>query len=90
MSTIITTMELNEFKQLAIKLILEETASDLTLLNEKNILTKNLSKLNVESLAFMEIVMELEERTSLTVSDEQLSGDPLLDDFLENIYKTDQ
>ena len=83
-------MELNEFKQLAIKLILEETASDLTLLNEKNILTKNLSKLNVESLAFMEIVMELEERTSLTVSDEQLSGDPLLDDFLENIYKTDQ
>ena len=90
MSTIITSMELTEFKQLAIKLILEETASDITSLNEKDILTKNLSKLNVESLAFMEIVMELEDRTNLTVSDEQLSGDPLLDDFLENIYKIDQ
>ena len=50
----------------------------------KKIYLQKLSELNVESLAFMEIIMELEGTANIEVTDESLSGDLVLNDCPEN------
>ena len=47
---------------------------------------QKLSELNVEYLAFMEIIMELEGTANIEVTDESLSGDLVLNDCPENNY----
>ncbi len=47
---------------------------------------QKLSELNVEYLAFMEIIMELEGNANIEVTDESLSGDLVLNDCPENNY----
>ena len=81
-------MLLEEFKNKAIESVLRETSSVPAELHEGNVLNSKLSKLNVESLSFMEIVMELEDMIEVQVDDEHLSGDPTLEDFLNKIYES--
>ena len=47
---------------------------------------QKLFELNVEYLAFMEIIMELEGTANIEVTDESLSGDLVLNDCPENNY----
>ena len=81
-------MLLEEFKNKAIESVLRETSDEPAELHEGNVLSKKLSKLNVESLAFMEIVMELEDMIEVQVTDNALSGDPTLEDFLNKVYES--
>ena len=78
---------IKEFQQNAIQALLRETYSSAEDLNPQNILSKRLSELNIESLAFMEIIMNFEEELEIEVQDEDLSGDPTTEAFLKKIYE---
>ena len=78
---------IKEFQQNAIRSLLRETYSSAEDLNPQNILSKRLSELNIESLTFMEIIMNFEEELEIEVQDEDLSGDPTTEAFLKKIYE---
>lgn len=83
-STFMLTLE--EFKEQAVASILAETSANPDELHKQNILSKHLSEINVDSLTFVEIVIVLEDLIEHEISDKQLSGDPVLNDFLLRIY----
>lgn len=78
---------IKEFQQNAIRALLQETHSSAEDLNPQNILSKKLSELNIESLTFMETIMDFEEELGIEVHDEDLSGDPTTETFLMRIYE---
>lgn len=80
-------MLLEGFKTKAIESVLREKSSEAAELHEGNVLNSKLSKLNIASLSFMEIVMDLEDMIEAKVEDEHLSSDPTLEVFLNNIYE---
>ena len=56
--------------------------------NDKTeILSSKLSELEIDSLYFMEIVIEIEDMIGVQATDKELSGDPTLEDFLKRIYE---
>ena len=79
-------LSFEEFKDLAVTSVLAETYANPDELHKQNILSKHLSEINVDSLTFVEIIIVLEDSIDHEISDGSLSGDPVFNDFLWNIY----
>lgn len=75
-------MEFEQFVDRAVELVLTESESD----DKTKILSSKLSELEIESLYFMELVIEIEDMIGVQATDEDLSGDPSLEDFLKRTY----
>lgn len=73
------------FQEKAIGLILDSTDSP-NEVSRENILKLNLSMLYIDSLRFMEIIIELEDLLDVRVNESDMAGDPLLIDFLKAIH----
>lgn len=78
-------MDFEEFQAKAIDLMLKNTSSPEETCSE-SVLDKKLSDLNIDSLVFMEIIIELEDSLCIRLGEFDMSDDPIVCDFLEMLY----
>ena len=78
-------VDFESFQEKGIGLILDSTDSP-NEVSRESILKLNLSMLYIDSLRFMEIIIELEDLLDVRVNESDMAGDPLLIDFLKAIH----
>lgn len=81
------TMDFEQFAGRAVELVLADKDSQSESNDKTEILSLKLSELEIDSLYFMEIVIEIEDMIGVQATDKELSGDPTLEDFLKRIYE---
>mgnify|MGYP000353507562 CR=1 FL=1 len=78
-------MNSDNFYTTAISMLIEESSYKDISINEFEIL--KLKNIDIESLTFMELIIDLEEKFGLEVTDAMFDKDPTVKEFLLNLQR---